>query len=98
MSSTNYPQRFNILRNDGKYLEVKIGEIVTGENEYFYQFLINGKKISNPKKIVTDEVISIDIGDLKGYKSGKYSFMIFMSYPEPAMGATWRKIANTIKN
>ncbi len=66
MPNTNYPQRFNIIRNDGKYLEVKIGEIVTGENGYFYQFLINDKKIGNPKKIATDEVISIDIGDIKG--------------------------------
>ncbi len=97
MSTAKYPQRFNILRNDGRYLEVKIGEIVTGQNEYFYQFLINGKKVGNHEKILTDDVIRINIGDLEGYKSGKYTFMIFMSDPEPEMSSSWRIVTNTIE-
>ncbi len=43
MNTNRYPKRFEILQNDGKTLEIRVGELVEGIKEYFVKFSINGK-------------------------------------------------------
>ncbi len=96
MATTNYPKNFEIIKNDGNYLEIRIGEIVKGCNHYFYQLSKNGIKIPGKKKLTLLDpdsgVIRTDITE-----TGKYTFSIYLNDAKYSFGAPWRIITNPIK-
>ncbi len=96
MATTNYPKNFEIIKNDGNYLEIRIGEIVKGCSHYFYQLSKNGINIPGKKKLTLLDpnfgVIRTDITE-----TGKYTFSIYLNDAEYSFGAPWRIITNPIK-
>ncbi len=87
-----YPKYFEIVKNDGKELKVKIGEMVPGSKSYYYRLFKNGKKVVRFNKVNDNGVIATDITE-----TGKYTFMIFLNDEVHRVGPSWRIITNPIK-
>ena len=91
-----YPRYFEIVKNDGKDLEVRIGEMVPDAKSYYYRLYKNDNKVVSFKKV---NVAEPDIGVIKTKitETGKYTFMIFLNDTEYRVGAPWRIVTNPIK-
>ena len=91
-----YPRYFEIVKNDGKDLEVRIGEMVPDAKSYYYRLYKNDNKVVSFKKV---NIAEPDIGVIKTKitETGKYTFMIFLNDTEYRVGAPWRIVTNPIK-
>jgi hypothetical protein len=91
-----YPRYFEIVKNDGTDLTVRIGEMVPDAKSYYYRLLKNGKKVVRFKNVKVDEP-DYSVINAKITETGKYTFMIFINDAEYRFGAPWRIITNPIK-
>ncbi len=79
---SRYPKRFEILQNDGKTLELRVGELIEGFNEYFIKLSINGKNQDSTREITNSKTLEYKVSE-----SGKYTFSIFKYNPDEPFDA-----------
>ena len=61
-----YPRYFEIVKNDGTDLTVRIGEMVPDAKSYYYRLLKNGKKVVRFKNVKVDQLRARTVDILGG--------------------------------
>lgn len=69
---SKYPKRFEILKNNGETLEIRVGELIEGLKEYFVKFSINGEVQNDIRETTASKTLKYTVSE-----SGRYTFSIF---------------------
>ncbi|MCP4253109.1 MAG: hypothetical protein GY775_06825 [Candidatus Scalindua sp.] len=74
---SKYPNRFEILENDGKILKFRVDQLTNDLDECFIKHYINDEDQGNTSEITIPKILEYNVS-----KSGKYTFSFFKHDPD----------------